>query len=262
MVGARRALSLYGACAGGGLAIGAAMKLIESGKLDVCVAGGADCLLREHDFYHFCGLYAMTTRDCPPDEACCPFDERRDGFVLSEGAGFVVLEAEQHARARVADPLAVVAGFGSTQNAYHIVASPPDGAGPAEAMMAALTDARVAPEDVPYINAHGTSTRDNDVCETIAIRKAFGHHAENLMVSSVKSELGHTMGAAGAIEVALCTKILETGVIPPTINLHQPDPRCDLDYVPHEAREVSVDRVLSNSFGFGGHDAALLLARP
>ena len=261
LVGARRSLSVYGACAGGALAIGAGMKLLEAGMAEVVVAGGADCLLREHDFYHFAGLYAMSTRDCPPEEASCPFDVRRDGFVLSEGAGFIVLETEAHARRRNSEPLAVLKGFGSKQSAYHIVASPPDGGGPSEAMAAALRDAHLGPEMIPYINAHGTSTRDNDSCETTAIHRTFGDHAKHLMVSSVKSELGHPMGAAGAIELALCTKILETGLVPPTINLEEPDPRCDLDYVPHEAREIDMDYVMSNSFGFGGHNAALVLGK-
>jgi 3-oxoacyl-[acyl-carrier-protein] synthase II len=180
--------------------------------------------------------------------------------VLSEGAGFVVLESEQHARSRGSRPLAVLEGFGSAQNAHHMVASPPDGKGPAEAMAAALRDAKVHRADVPYVNAHGTGTRDNDSSESAAIRRAFGHHADALMISSVKGVLGHTMGAAGAIEVALATRMLNAKVIPPTINLHVPDPRCDLDYVPNQAREVPrLDRVLTNSFGFGGQAATLLL---
>jgi 3-oxoacyl-[acyl-carrier-protein] synthase II len=257
--GAKAATSVYGACASGSIAIGTGMQLIRSGAARRVVAGGADCLLREYDFFHFCALYAMTTRDCAPEEACCPFDKRRDGFVLSEGAGFVVLEHEDAVRERGAEPLAVMEGFGSRQNAYHIVASPPDALGPTQAMERALKDAQVPAEAITYISAHGTSTRDNDWCETLAVRQALGGHADNIMMSSVKSALGHTMGAAGAIELVLSVKALQTGMVPPTINLEEPDANCDLDYVPFEARSVELSHVLTNSFGFGGHSTALVV---
>ncbi|MFI2189695.1 beta-ketoacyl-[acyl-carrier-protein] synthase family protein [Streptomyces sioyaensis] len=257
--GARRSTGLYGACAGGGLAVGSAMKLIESGQADVVLAGGADCLLREVDFFSFCSLYAMTARDCDPAEASCPFDARRDGFLLSEGAGFVVLESERHAEARNADPLATIDGFGFSQNAYHMVASPPDALGPTYAMSRALDDAGINPADVDYINAHGTSTRDNDWCETLAIRNAFGDAAESIPISSVKGSLGHSMASAGAVETVLAVKAIRDRVIPPTANLGSADPRCDLDYVPNTARERGLRKVVNNSFGFGGHNASLVI---
>jgi 3-oxoacyl-[acyl-carrier-protein] synthase II len=260
-VGASRSTALYGACAGGVLAVGTAFKLLRSGTVSAVVAGGADSLLREIDFFSFCSLYAMSTRDCPPEEASCPFDSRRDGFVLGEGAAFLVLEREDAARRRGAEPLAVVHGFGSAQNAYHMVASPPDALGPTHAMARAMADARVAPDDIGYINAHGTSTRDNDWCESLAVRKAFGAVADRVPMSSAKSVLGHSMGAAGAMETILCVQTLAEGVLPPTINLEAPDPRCDLDYVPTTAREVPVDYVVNNGFGFGGHSSALVIGR-
>jgi len=260
--GADRSMAIYGACASGGLAIGTAMQLIRAGSADVVVAGGSDSMLRDYDFFQFCNLYAMSTRDCPAAEACCPFDARRDGFVLSEGAGFVVLESEGHARRRGAEPRAVLAGFGSSQNAYHIVASPPDAIGPSRAIAGSLRDAGVAPEAVGYINAHGTSTRDNDWCESLAVARVFGDAASSVPISSNKSVLGHAMAAAGAVEAVLSVRALETGVVPPTINLDEPDARCPLDYVPGTAREADLRYVMSNSFGFGGHNSTLLFRRP
>lgn len=261
LIGAQWGFSLYAACASGGMALGTAMKLVERGQASVVVAGGSDCLLREYDFFHFCSLFAMTSRDCPPEEACCPFDARRDGFVLAEGAGFVVVEAEDHAARRGATPLARLEGYGANQNAYHFVASPPDAAGPGLAIAGALRDAGLRPEQVPYVNAHGTSTRDNDWCETLAVRNAFGEAADRVMMSSSKAALGHTMGAAGALEAIICVKVLEHQLAPPTINLREPDPNCDLDYVAGEARAAELDHVLSNSFGFGGHSSSLVLGR-
>jgi 3-oxoacyl-[acyl-carrier-protein] synthase II len=258
-VGAPRHDVVYGACAGGSLAIGIASSLIRRGHADVVLAGGTDCLLRDFDFYSFAGLYAMSTRDCPPDEASCPFDRRRDGFVLSEGAGMLVLESAEHARRRDAPRRAVIEGFGYRQNAHHLVASPPDALGPVTSMQDALRLARAAPESVGYINAHGTSTRDNDWCETLAIRKVLGDRAAATPVSSVKGVMGHPMAAAGAVEAALCTEVLRRQVVPPTRNLAERDPHCDLDYVPGAAREVPVRRVMSNSFGFGGHSSCLVL---
>lgn len=262
MAGAARSAAVYGACAGGGLAIGAAYELVRSGRAEVAVAGGVDCLLREFDYAQFSSLYAMSTRDCPPNESSCPFDRRRDGFVMGEGAAFLVVEAEEHALARGAVPRAVIEGYGCSQNAYDLIASPPDAHGPSLAMRAALADADATPESIDYINAHGTSTRDNDWCETLAIRHAFGGRADSVPVSSSKSMLGHAMGAAGAIEAVISVKALENGLIPPTINLREPDPMCDLDYVPDTAREAPLRRVMSNSFGFGGHNTSLVLGRP
>ncbi|MFS8099433.1 beta-ketoacyl-[acyl-carrier-protein] synthase family protein [Lentzea alba] len=251
----------YGACAGSAQAIGTAAKLIRSGRAQTALAGGCDALVTPFDFFSFSSLYVMSTRECPPEEASCPFDVRRDGFVLAEGAAFLILESEAHARARGAEPLAVLEGFGLRQNAYHMFAPPPDGRGPADAMREALRDARLDPSAIGYINAHGTSTKDNDSSETMAIREVFGAHADVLPVSSNKSQIGHTMGACGAIEAVLSIQSLRSGIIPPTSNLHEPDPACDLDYVPLKPREIAVDHVLSNSFGFGGHSASLIFGR-
>ncbi|MCE6993962.1 beta-ketoacyl-[acyl-carrier-protein] synthase family protein [Saccharothrix sp. S26] len=260
--GARRTTALYGACAGGALAVGSAAKLIRSGEADVVIAGGTDSLLREIDYFSFCSLYAMTARDCPPEEASCPFDANRDGFLLAEGAAFVVLESERHARARGADRLATIDGFGFSQNAYHMVASPPDALGPQYAMSRAVHDAELDPSAIDYINAHGTSTRDNDWCETLAIRQAFGNEvAERIPVSSVKGVLGHSMASAGAVETVLCVLALRDQIAPPTVNLVNPDPRCDLDYIPNGAREMKLDKIVNNSFGFGGHNASLVIGR-
>jgi 3-oxoacyl-[acyl-carrier-protein] synthase II len=256
---AHRTLTVYGACAGGTQAVGSAYQLVRSGRAAVAVAGGADCLLREIDFVQFRRLCAVSTRPCAPEEASCPFDRRRDGFVMGEGAAFVVMERGDRARRRGTEPLATIRGYGTSQSAHDLVASPPDARGPALAMEAALRSARLGAADIEYINAHGTSTPDNDVCETRAIRQVFGVHAEGVPVSSVKSSLGHAMGAAGALEAVLSTKVLRDQIVPPTINLAEPDPRCDLDYVPGEARPVRVRNVLSNGFGFGGHNAALIL---
>lgn len=257
--GAPDSMTVFGACAGGALAIGTAIEMLRAGVAECVVAGGADCLLREIDFHQFAGIYAMSSRACPAEEASCPFDLRRDGFVLAEGAGFLVLETPARAARRGVGPRAVVEGFGSAQTAYHMIASPPDGQGPAQAMHAALRDAGLAPAGVDYVNAHGTSTRDNDLCETLALHQVLGGHALRVPVSSSKSQLGHTMGAAGAIEAAICVRALEEALVPPTSNLEVPDPRCDLDYVAGGARPARLGHVMSNSFGFGGHCAALVL---
>lgn len=261
VVGARRSSAPYGACAGSAQAIGVGHRLIASGRADAVLVGGSDALVTPFDFFSFSSLYVMSTRDCPPEEASCPFDARRDGFVLAEGAAFLLLESPANARARGAEPLAYLDGFGLRQNAYHMFAPPPDGRGPADAMSAALRDAGVSPSQVDHINAHGTGTRDNDSSETIAIRSVFGAHADKLTVTSNKSQLGHTMGACGAIEAVMSIVSLRNGVVPPTRNLEKAAPDCDLDYVPGGAREIPLHRVLSNSFGFGGHSASLLFSR-
>jgi 3-oxoacyl-[acyl-carrier-protein] synthase II len=259
--GARSWLASHGACAAGTLAMGWGADMVRMGLADTVLAGATDSALNGYDFFQFCNLHGMSERECPPEEASCPFDSRRDGYLLGEGAGFFVLESAEHAVRRGAEPLAVVEGSGSSQNAHHFVALPPDAGGPIRAMRAALDDARVAGDTVDYVNAHGTSTRDNDWCETLAIHEVFGDHADRLPVSSTKSTLGHATSAAGAVEAVICVQALRHGVAPPTINLHEPDPRCDLDYVPHEARELPLRRVLSNSFGFGGHCASIVLGR-
>ncbi|WP_020667198.1 beta-ketoacyl-[acyl-carrier-protein] synthase family protein [Amycolatopsis nigrescens] len=251
----------YGACAGSAQAIGVGLRLIQTGNADVVLAGGCDALIVPFEYMSFSSLYVMSTRECPPEEASCPFDARRDGFVLAEGAAFLVLESARHAEARGAEPLALAEGFGLRQNAYHMFAPPPDGLGLEQAMRGAIDDAKLDAGDIGWVNAHGTSTKDNDSSETLAIRKVFGAGADRLPVSSTKSQLGHTMGACGAIEAALSVQALRSSVVPPTSNLEQPDPLCDLDYVTTGAREKELDHVLSNSFGFGGHSASLVFGR-
>jgi 3-oxoacyl-[acyl-carrier-protein] synthase II len=257
-VGAARFSAPYGACAGSAQAIGTGLRLVQAGQADVVLAGGCDALITPFEFMSFSSLYVMSTRQCPPQEASCPFDRRRDGFVLAEGAAFLVLESEEHARARGAEPLAAVEGFGLRQNAYHVFAPPPDGLGLEHAMRDALRDAGLDPGDVDWLNAHGTSTKDNDLSETIAIHKTFGAQADRLPVSSSKSQLGHTMAACGAIEGVLSVQAIRNSTIPPTANLAEPDPLCDLDYVPSQARPAAIRHVLSNSFGFGGHSASIV----
>lgn len=261
LAGAGRSSAPYGACAGGAQAIGMAKRIIESGQAQAVLAGGTDALVTPFDFFSFSSLYVMSTRDCPAEEASCPFDARRDGFVLAEGAAFLMLETERHALARGAKPLAYLEGFGLRQNAYHMFAPPPDGLGPEYAMREALRDAGLEPSGVDHINAHGTSTKDNDSSETLAIRKVFGADADSVPVTSNKSQLGHTMGACGPIEAVLSIQSLREGLMPPTTNLVEPDPACDLDYIPGGARAGSIRHVLSNSFGFGGHSAALVFGR-
>lgn len=260
-VGADRCSAPYGACAGSAQAIGTAAKLVRQGRANVVLAGGCDALVSPFDFFSFSSLYVMSTRECPPEEASCPFDRRRDGFALAEGAAFLVLESETSARRRGIEPLAVLEGFGLRQNAHHMFAPPPDGLGPRMAMSEAIRDAGLHPTDIDAVNAHGTSTKDNDSCETLAIHQVFAEHADRLAVSANKSQIGHTMGACGAIEAVITVESLRRDVVPPTVNLREPDPSCDLDYVPHEARAMDLQHVLSNSFGFGGHSASLVFGK-
>jgi len=258
---AQDSIGLYGTCAGGALAVGTAMRMLAAGRAETAIAGGSDSMLREMAFFRSSTFFAMTTRDCAPVEASCPFDARRDGFVPSEGAGFLVLETETHARARGATLRARLAGFGCSQNAYHFIASPPDAVGPARAMEAAIRDAGLTPHDIDYVNAHGTSTRDNDLCETRAMRGVFGDRARSVPISSSKSQIGHMIAGAGAVEAIICVRALEESILPPTINLCELDPECDLDYVPLAARPGTLRHILSNSFGFGGYNACLLLSK-
>ncbi|AEJ43214.1 beta-ketoacyl-ACP synthase II [Alicyclobacillus acidocaldarius] len=249
------------ACATGSHAIGDAFKIIQRGAADVMIAGGAEAAVVDLALAGFCNMKALSTRNDEPQRASRPFDKDRDGFVMGEGAGILVLEALDHALARGATILAEICGYGMSGDAYHVTAPDPEGDGAYRAMKAALEDAGLAPTDVDYINAHGTSTDYNDRIETYAVKRLFGEHAYKLAMSSIKSMTGHLLGAAGGVEAVACVMTLVDGVIPPTINYETPDPDCDLDYVPNEARRADVNVVLSNSFGFGGHNACLVFRK-
>ncbi len=254
-------LTVVTACASGAHAIGEAFKLIREGELDVAVAGGSEAPIIPLTVAGFANMRATSSRNHDPAGASRPFDAERDGFVIGEGAAMVVLESERHALARGAEPLAVVAGYGCTADAYHITAPSPQGEGGALAMQRAMEDAGLEPADVDYINAHGTSTPVGDVGETRAIKTVLGDRAAAVPVSSSKSMIGHLLGAAGAAELVACVYTLTQQLVHPTINLEHPDPECDLDYVPGRARPATVRALLSNSFGFGGQNASLALLR-
>jgi 3-oxoacyl-[acyl-carrier-protein] synthase II len=250
------------ACASGAHAIGDAVLHIRDGRQDVMLAGGAEapvCLLGVGGFTAMRAL--ATGFNDEPARASRPFDRRREGFVVAEGAGMLVLEALEHAQARGAPILAEVAGFGATCDAYHMTQPSPGGEGAAECMVQAITDAGLTPEAIGYVNAHGTGTPYNDEAETLAIKRVLGEHAPRVAVSSTKSMTGHLLGAAGAVEAIYTVLVVSRGIVPPTINLDEPDPACDLDYVPHHAREAAVDAALSNSFGFGGTNVSLAVRR-
>jgi 3-oxoacyl-[acyl-carrier-protein] synthase II len=249
--------SVVTACATGNHAIGDATKIIERGDADVMIAGGSEAIIIPLTIAGFCQMKAMSTRNDDPTRASRPFDAERDGFVCGEGGGLVVLEWLEHARRRGARIYAEVVGYGMTGDAHHMTAPDPEGDGAARAMAAALHDAGLEPSAVGYINAHGTSTPYNDKFETIAIKRVFGEHARKLAVSSTKSMTGHLLGAAGGIEAVATAFALYHGVLPPTINYEKPDPDCDLDYIPNQARKQEVEVALSNAFGFGGTNATL-----
>ncbi|ACB77062.1 beta-ketoacyl-ACP synthase II [Opitutus terrae] len=249
------------ACATGTHAIGEAAHMIRRGDADVMIAGGSEASITPFAYASFCAMKAMSTRNDSPETASRPFDRDRDGFVMGEGAGILVLESLAHARARGAKIYCELAGYAATCDAHHITQPDPEGKGLSMAMKRALASAGAAPESVDYINAHGTSTPYNDRFETLAIKQIFGEHARKLAVSSTKSMTGHLLGAAGGIESVICAKIIETGTLPPTINLANPDPECDLDYVPNQARPASVRTVLSNNLGFGGQNAAAVFRK-
>ncbi len=249
------------ACASSAHAIGDAFRLIKHGDADVMIAGGTEAAVTEMSIGGFAAMKAMATRNDEPEKASRPFDADRDGFVLGEGAGMVILEELERARDRKATIHAEVVGIGMTADAHHITAPSPHGEGAARAMRRALEEAELNPEDIDYINAHGTSTPLNDLYETEAIKTVFGDHAHELMVGSTKSMTGHLLGGAGGLEFVITSMVLAEGRIPPTINYETPDPACDLDYVPNEMRERSVRAALTNSFGFGGHNATLALKR-
>jgi len=249
------------ACATGNHAIGDAFKIIERGDADVMIAGGAEAMIVPLTIAGFCSMKAMSTRNDEPEKASRPFDAGRDGFVCGEGAGVVVLEALAHAVRRDARIYAEIVGYGMTSDAHHMTAPDPDGDGATRAMQLALADGGIEPDAVGYINAHGTSTPYNDKFETAAIKRAFGEHARRLAVSSTKSMTGHLLGAAGGVEAIATTLAIHHGLLPPTINYETPDPDCDLDYVPNQARKLDVEYALSNAFGFGGTNATLAFRR-
>ncbi len=249
------------ACATGNTALGEAFEVIRRGDADVMIAGSSEACMTPFALAAFHRTGAMSQRNDDPKRASRPFDAQRDGFVFGEGAGVVVMESLEHARARGVRPLAEFIGYGSSADAFHISAPAEDGIGAVLSMGRALEKAGIRPEDVDYINAHGTSTPLNDIAETRAIKTVFGEHAYNIPISSTKSMTGHMMGAAGAMEAIVCVKTLQEGIIHPTINYEYPDPECDLDYVPNEPRRADVKIALSNSFGFGGHNATIILRK-
>jgi 3-oxoacyl-[acyl-carrier-protein] synthase II len=249
------------ACASGSHAIGDAFRIIQRGDADVMITGGTESSITYLGLGGFCALKALSTRNDDPKKASRPFDAQRDGFVIAEGCGVVVLENLEHAKKRNADIIAEMAGFGMSCDAYHITAPDPDGDGASRSMKLALKDAKAAVDEVDYINAHGTSTKLNDKVETLAIKKALGAHAKKVMVSSTKSMTGHLLGAAGGVEFVACCLAIKNSAVPPTINYEFPDPECDLDYVPNTCRKNKVDFCLSNSLGFGGHNATLAVRK-
>ena len=248
------------ACATSTNAIGDAFKVIQQGRADVMITGGAEASITPLAFAGFCSIKAMSTNE-NPQTACRPFDANRDGFIMGEGAGILIVEELNHALNRGANIIAEIVGYGCTNDAYHMVAPSPEGEGAAKCMQMAIDDAEINPKDVGYINAHGTSTPYNDKIETAAIKNVFGEYAYKLPVSSTKSMTGHLLGAAGAIEAAITAKALEEGFLPPTMNYETKDPECDLDYVPNAGRKADINYALSNSFGFGGHNATLALKK-
>ena len=258
-VGARGPnFGIVSACATGTHALGEAAHAIRRGEVDVMIAGGSEAAITPFAYASFCAMKAMSTRNAEPERASRPFDSQRDGFVMGEGAGILVLESLEHAQARGARIYCELAGYAGTCDAFHITQPDPEGKGLSMAMKRAMASAGVGPEDIDYINAHGTSTPYNDKFETLAIKKVFGEHARRLAVSSTKSMTGHLLGAAGGIESVICVKTLQTQTLAPTINLEDPDPACDLDYVPNTARPAAVRVVLSNNLGFGGQNAAVV----
>jgi 3-oxoacyl-[acyl-carrier-protein] synthase II len=249
------------ACAAGTHSIGDAFKIIQRGDADAMIAGGSESAITPLTISGFANMKALSSRNETPQKASRPFDAERDGFVIAEGAGILILEELEAARRRGARIYAEIIGYGLTADAYHMTAPDPEGRGVVNCMRMALRDASVAPEAIDYINAHGTSTPYNDKHETTAIKRVFGEHAHKLAVSSTKSMTGHLLGAAGGLEAAFCALALTEGIIPPTINYEYPDPDCDLDYVPNHARHAEVTTVLSNSFGFGGTNACIVLRK-
>jgi len=254
-------LSLTTACAAGTHAVGEAFRSISRGDCDIAITGGSESTVCPLAVGGFTAMKALSKRNEDPEKACRPFDKDRDGFIISEGGGMMILEELEYARSRGADILAEVVGFGLSGDGFHMAAPPEDGNGAVRCMKMALDDAGITPEDIDYINAHGTSTPLNDVVETRAIKTVFGEHARKLAISSTKSMTGHMLGGAGGIESVFLALSIKNQIIPPTINLENPDPECDLDYVPNKARETVIRAAISNSFGFGGTNAVLAMKK-
>lgn len=252
-------LAVVTACATGTHAIGEAYRMVQHGQAKAMIAGGAESCLTPLGIGGFCALRAMSKRNDDPQTASRPFDKERDGFVMGEGAGIVMIEELEHAKARGAKIYGEIVGYALNGDAFHMTAPHPEGEGAARCMAGALKESKLRAEDITYINAHGTSTELNDKIETLAIKRAFGEHAKKLQISSTKSMTGHTLGAAGGIEFVACALSLETQTLHPTINLHNPDPECDLDYIPNVARKTPVKACLSNSLGFGGHNTSIII---
>lgn len=254
--------SIVSACSSATHALGEAMHMIQRGDADVIIAGGTEAAITQVGFGGFCQMRAMSTSfNDDPTRASRPFDALRDGFVMGDGAGILILESEAHARARGAKIYCALTGYAATCDAHHITSPDPEGAGLALAFDRALAKAKLPPEAIDYINAHGTSTPYNDKFETMAIKRSFGEHARKLLISSTKSMTGHLLGAAGAVEAAVCAKAITEGIVPPTINYENPDPDCDLDYVPNEKRVATVNAAASSNLGFGGHNAVVVFNR-
>ena len=254
-------LAVVSACATATHALGEAARAIVHNDADIMIAGGSEAAITQMGYAGFCAMKALSTRNDEPERASRPFDAQRDGFVMGEGAGVCILESLEHARHRHAKIYCEVAGYGITGDAYHMSAPAPEGEGAARSMAMAMRHAKVNPEQIDYINAHGTSTPVGDKCETQAIKKVFGEYAKKLAISSTKSMTGHLLGAAGAVETAVCALAIRDGIVPPTINYENPDPDCDLDYVPNKARPMKVEVCLNNSLGFGGHNATIIVRR-
>jgi len=250
------------ACATSAHAIADAFMLIQRGSADLMIAGGSEATITPSSLAGFCSARALSTRNEEPEKASRPFDQKRDGFVMSEGSGMLILESLKHAQKRGADKIYTeILGVGMSADAYHITAPSPQGEGAARSMQMALSDSGLSPEDVDYINSHGTSTPLGDISETLAVKKVFGDKAQRIPVNATKSMIGHLLGAAGVVEIIASIKSMEEGVLHPTINYEFPDPQCDLDYVPNQAREAKVEAAISNSFGFGGHNITIALRK-
>ncbi|HVN17030.1 MAG TPA: beta-ketoacyl-ACP synthase II, partial [Anaerolineales bacterium] len=254
-------MALATACATGTNALGEATEMIRRGAADVMIAGGAESAITSLTMAGLNVMGALSTYNEAPEKASRPFDKNRDGFLMAEGAGVVILESLEYATARGAQILSEFSGYGTTDDAHHISAPAENGAGAAISMQLALHDAGLKPEEIGYINAHGTSTQLNDKSETAAIKTVFGEQAYKVPISSTKSMTGHLLGASGSLEAIICTRVLQENILPATINYETPDPVCDLDYVPNQSRNAQPEHIMSNSFGFGGHNATLILSR-